>query len=91
MTLDLEIRSIFAVGDRVHVLVRAPPDAELELDRGGQLGGVELEPWLEQPRSLGSDGEPRLDLFVLALRNARDRPKLNEGATVQLELPPRAP
>ena len=74
------------------------PGAALSIDAGATLDGCPLEPWLERPRAIGPDGQPRQDRYAVALRDASDLARfeadqvlviLSGAARAAAALPPR--
>jgi hypothetical protein len=58
---------------------------DFTLSAAAILAGCGIEPWLDMPRKVGSDGQQELDYFVFKLREPADRHKLRPGQLVSLE------
>jgi len=87
MAVEFEIENTFAVtgrGEFVAARLVSASNAIAMSDRRS-LGTVSIERWLDIPRSIGSDGSPRTDLFVFKLARPEDRDRLRAGQTVVLE------
>ena len=54
---DFNIEQILEHRGRTYVVVSALDDAPFGVQLGSWLGGVLVEPWQEQPRSVGPGGE----------------------------------
>ena len=87
MTVEFEIENTFTLtgsGEFVMARLLSASGAFTMSDRP-VLGSVPIERWFDMPRSIRSDGSPRLDLFVFKLARAEDRDRLQPGQTVVLQ------
>lgn len=71
--LQVRIVERLSVRGRGYVVVQMPDkERELRVEHESALDGCLLEPWLEQPRALASDGQQMRSRFVVVLRDAVD-------------------
>jgi len=71
--------------DKVYVLARElKVETNWKLSENARLGEVEIEKWLDIPRSLDENGSQRMDLFAFCLKNTYDKDKLKIGDIVEL-------
>ena len=87
MTVEFEIEKTFTVTGRGEfVMARLiSVSSVFTMSDLPALGSVPIEQWFDMPRSIRSDGSPRLDLYVFKLARAEDRDRLQPGQTVILE------
>ena len=87
MPVEFEIEEIFAVTGRgTFVAARLlTPELSFTVPAAATIGGVAIECWVDQPRKIGANGEPRLDSYVFKLKCADDRAALTSGQRVLLE------
>jgi ubiquinone/menaquinone biosynthesis C-methylase UbiE len=91
---SFRVEKVLELRGCVYVFATRLDDAPFSVKTGARLGGVAVEPWLEQPRALDHSAAPRLDCFVFALSDPADRDRLAPGQQVDLtgnieELPTR--
>lgn len=65
------------------VMCRELERNRFQLVAGSQLGGVEVT-HATQPLATGSDGDPRVDLYLFRLKRPEDARRLKVGETVML-------
>jgi ubiquinone/menaquinone biosynthesis C-methylase UbiE len=83
--MHFHIEQILELRGRTYVVVTALDDAPFAVQLGSRLGGVPVEPWLEQPRSVGPGGELDRHCFVFVLTTSQDAPRLSPGIDVALQ------
>lgn len=81
---SFRVEKVLELRGCVYVFATRLDDAPFSVKTGARLGGVAVEPWLEQPRALDQSGAPRLDCFVFALSDPADRERLAPGQQVEL-------
>jgi hypothetical protein len=87
MAVTFVIEQSFESFGRAIVFARATnPSAPFSVGPGARLGGHAIEPWLDIPRVLGADGQPRTDLVAFQLTRCSDRSRLNVGDCVDLDV-----
>ena len=83
-----EIENIFKLTNRNKIIVFArllePNLGEWRVTDKSKIGGVEIEPFLDMPRALDKNGNPRLDLFAFILKKTEDKDKFQTGRVVEL-------
>ena len=86
--VEFVIEQVVAQGGRSKVVVFARQVAGGAFHVGGaaRLGGVPVQPEVNQPRVLMQDGAPRPDIFAFTLVESSDAARLSIGQTVALEL-----
>jgi hypothetical protein len=86
MPIKLEIESVFNVAKRgTFVGVRLiDPSKNFRVTEKSFLGGVELERFLDIPRSIDANGRQRIDIAFLQLKNPDDKGKLIPGSIVEI-------
>ena len=86
--VHFEVESTFEALGKSYVVARTlEPDRRFRVDEGCRLGGLPLEPWLEQPRQIDAAGRERADIFSFCLREPSDRARLRIGDEVSLSGP----
>ena len=66
------------------VLARQLAPSQWELGNTPSLGGVEIFPIAETPRTFDQFGQPRQDLFAFCLRDAAELASFSNGQVVEL-------
>ena len=83
--IHFEVESTFEALGKAYVVARLlEPDRDFRVDEGCRLGGMPLEPWVEQPRGVDAGVRERADVYSFCLREPADRARLRVGDEVAL-------
>ncbi len=84
---QLEVRSLLELGDTTFVIARHCGGGEVEVNEGSLLGGLQIEPELDRPRTSQLHAEVTTDLFIFTLQHKDDAGQLSIGQVVSLTNP----
>jgi hypothetical protein len=83
--VHFEVESTFEALGKVYVVARIlERGRDFRVDEGCRLGGLPVEPWVEQPRGVDVAGTARADVYSFCLRAPADRASLRIGDEVAL-------
>ena len=86
--VELEVEGIQLVRATAYVFARVlEPGDDVSVHEGSTLAGAPLHPYLDMPRAIDADGNPRLDVFAFALQHSEDRMRFEVGQRVTLLTP----
>jgi hypothetical protein len=86
MSIEVEIENVFSITNRgKFVAVRLiDPVQDFCLNNASFSNGVELENVFDMPRALDKNGNQRLDLIIIQLKNESDAEKLIPGTITEI-------
>ncbi|GHC69022.1 hypothetical protein GCM10007100_40620 [Roseibacillus persicicus] len=84
----VQVEHVLDLGDEVHVLFSVPVDANFALTDDSTLDGRPVRKWLSQPRVLGKNGKPRLDMLKIILKSISDASYFQAGERSKLLVEP---
>jgi len=89
MAQEFEIIKIFAHHNRGQFIFarHVNVDHDFEIKEGSLLGGIPVLNYLDMPRMLDDNGQPRLDVFVFRQLGSLPADYFHEGQVVKLVVP----
>ena len=85
--MKFRVEALYQIDARPVLLAKRMGTAAFSLSQSTtpRLGGVPIQPFVEEVRRLRPDGSPDLDVFAFALVDRDDSPKFSVGQIVELE------